>query len=117
MNDLTELLLDLVAQATLLATLIVTATEAVRRRVSALDGWRVLVVAAVIDLVVVALFVPPTSGPAALLFARVAFLAWLVAVGGDAWVNKLFSRAGTQRTVIVSEAIDPAQPVRVKPGG
>lgn len=95
MNNLTELLLNLVAQATLLATLIVTATEAVRRRVSALDGWRVLVVAAVIDVAVVALFVPPTSGPAALLFARVAFLAWLVAVGGDAWISKLVGKVGS----------------------
>lgn len=76
------------------AVLVVVAVEAIRKQVS-FDGWRVLVVAGVVSLAVAALFLPAYSMADLLEALRLAVVAWLLAVGGDAWVSKLAVKSKT----------------------
>jgi len=99
MNDV---LLQILTTAAPLAVLIVTAIAAVQKRVPKLEGWPVLVVAAVLSLVIAALFLPITTVAEAVSAGRVALVSWLFAVGGDAWASKIAGKASTTlvRTVI-----------------
>ena len=83
-------MISLLTQAVAHSIVVVATVEAVRKRVS-FDGWIVLVVAGAVSLALSALFLPAASLPELLEGLRVAVLAWLVAVGGDAWVSKIAS--------------------------
>lgn len=83
-------MISLLTQAIAHSIVVVATVEAVRKRVS-FDGWIVLVVAGAVSLALSALFLPAASLPELLEGLRVAVLAWLVAVGGDAWVTKLLA--------------------------
>jgi hypothetical protein len=83
-------MISLLTQAVAHSIVVVATVEAVRKRVP-FDGWIVLVVAGAVSLALSALFLPAASLPELLEGLRVAVLAWLVAVGGDAWVTKLLA--------------------------
>jgi len=83
-------MIELLTQAIAHSIVVVATVEALRKRVE-FDGWIVLVVAGAVSLLMSALVLPATSLPDLLEGLRVAVLAWLVAVGGDAWVTKLLA--------------------------
>ena len=76
----------------MLAVVVVAVVEAVRKRVS-LDGWPVLAVAAGASLVLATLFADAYSAHDIIEAGRTGVLAWVIAVGGDAWVGKIASKA------------------------
>jgi hypothetical protein len=87
-------MIDLLQVAGVYAIVIITAVEAIRARVPRIDGPWVLALSALVSAAIAALFLPPASGADAIYAARIALLAWLIAVGGDAWTAKLASRFG-----------------------
>lgn len=89
------------------AVVIVAVVEAVRARI-AVDGWRVLVLAGGVAFALAALFAPAYDLASLLEGLRVAVLAWLVAVGGDAWLGKLAAKSQARINTIVSSTIDDA---------
>jgi len=94
-------ILQTVESAAVYAVLVIVTVEAVRKRV-AFDGWRVLLVAAGVSLAIAALFLPAHDLPSVLAQIRIAVAAWLIAVGGDAWVAKIATRG--KQTVITDMA-------------
>ena len=94
------------------AVLVVVAVEAVRKQI-AFDGWRVLAVAAGVSLAVAALFLPAYSMPDLIGALRLALVAWLLAVGGDAWVSKLAVKSKTV-TVLADATFPPQEAVTRK---
>ena len=84
----------LLETAGIYAAIIVAAVEAIRKQVPALDGWRVLLVAAIASLVLSALFMTSATADALLDAARISVLAWVIAVGGNAWVSRLAGKVG-----------------------
>jgi predicted tellurium resistance membrane protein TerC len=81
--------------------MVVATVDAIRSRLPAIDGWRVLALAGAVALVLVFAFAPLQSwadvGPA----LRQAVLAWLGAIGVTATANRTASHASTQRTVVI----------------
>ena len=78
------------------AAVIVTIVEALRSKISSIDGWQVWLIAALISLALSLLFATDTTLPTLLESLRTAVLAWLMSIGGNAWVSKIASRiAGT----------------------
>lgn len=86
------MLTELISQSGVYAIVVVATVEALRKRIE-FDGWKVLVIAAVVAFALSAMFLPATTLPELLNGLRVAFFAWLIAVGGDAWVNKIAKNA------------------------
>ena len=87
-------LLETTTHTAAYSAIIVTAVEAIRARWPSLDGWRVLLVAGVIAIILGLLSVTDLTAPDILQAARVAVLSWVVAVGGNAWVSKIAGRIG-----------------------
>jgi hypothetical protein len=100
-------MIDLIPQAAAYAAVIAAVVEAIRSRV-AVDGWRVLVLAGVVALALAALFLPATDLPSLLSALRVAALAWLLAVGGDAWLSKLATKSQARINTILTSTPDEA---------
>ena len=95
---------DTITHAAAYAALIVAIVEALRGRIASIDGWRVLVVAAGVALALAALFAPAYSLAELLAGLRVAVVAWLLAVGGDAWVAKIVAARASPAAFAASEA-------------
>lgn len=70
------------------SVLVIATVEAIRKRI-AFDGWRVLLVAAGVSLALGAMYMPDAELATLRDALRTSALAWLLAVGGDAWVTKL----------------------------
>lgn len=105
---------DLLEGAGVYAVVIVATVEAIRSRVPSLDGWRVLVVAAGVALLLGALFVPSPTPQAILETARIAALSWVIAVGGNAWVARIAS-ASRLTTVVDTGTWREAPTVKDRP--
>jgi hypothetical protein len=85
-------MIELLESAGVNAIVIAAIVQAIRTQVPSIDGWRVLVVSAIVSIAMGALFLPALTSAAALEAGRVAVLAWLLAVGGDAWAAKIASK-------------------------
>ena len=88
----TDTVISTVESSAIYAVLVVVVVEVIRRRVT-IDGWRVLVVAGCVSLAVAAICLKTTDLPSLVIGLRYAFVAWLLAVGGDAWVSKIATKA------------------------
>jgi hypothetical protein len=107
-------MVELIETAGVYAVVIVALVQAIRARVPSLDGWPVLVVAAVAAIAIVGLFMPTLTSASALEAGRIAVLAWLTAVGGDAWATKIATK-GKLTTVIDTDAWREAPTVKDRP--
>lgn len=96
-----DTILDTVQSAGAYAVLVVVAVEAVRKQI-AFDGWKVLLVAGGCSLAVAMLFLPAYDLQSLIGALRIAITAWLLAVGGDAWVSKLATKSKTVSIVPTS---------------
>jgi len=85
---------QILEQSAVYAAIIVTITEAIRSKFPFLDGWRVLAVAGAAAVVLCVLFMAEPTTASLLDTARVTFLSWVMAVGGNAWASKLAGKAG-----------------------
>jgi len=85
---------QILEQSGIYAAIIVTITEAIRSKFPLLDGWRVLAVAGAAAVVLCVLFMAEPTTASLLDTARVAFLSWVMAVGGNAWMAKLAGKVG-----------------------
>ena len=105
-SELTDNIQTYVAVAAVIAVLIVAAVEAIRKRVAGLDGWKVLIVAGGVSVLVTGLLLRPADVSGVVDAVNVALLAWLIAVGGDAWIAKIATRS-KQVTVLSGSGFDP----------
>ena len=78
-----------------------------RKRVANLDGWPVLAIAGGVSVLVTGLLLRPADVSSAVDAVNVALLAWLIAVGGDAWIAKIATRS--KQVTVLSEAFDPRE--------
>jgi len=99
---------EIIAQAGIHSIIVVATVEAVRKRVD-FDGWSVLVVAACVSLALSALFLPAASLAELLEGLRVSVLAWLIAVGGDAWVAKVSKLLAQRSGFLLEESSTPEE--------
>jgi len=88
-------MLALLETAGTYAIVIVATVEAMRSRIPSLDGWFVLTIAGLISIILSLLFMTEATTPALLDAARIAVLAWIIAVGGDAWTGKVAKKVGS----------------------
>jgi hypothetical protein len=90
-----NIIYETIASAAIYAVITVAIVEALHKRIAALDGWYVLIVAGVAAIVLTLIFAPAYTMPDLLEAGRIALIAWLLAVGGDAWVAKIALKAKT----------------------
>lgn len=88
-----DALTNLISMGAPVAAIVVAIVAAVKARVPALDGWRVLVVAGGIALALVAVLMRPATVAGVWDALGTAIVAWTIAVGGDSWVSRLASKA------------------------
>jgi len=97
-------MIELLEAAGAHAIIVVAAVEAVRARTDRIRGPWVLLLAAGCSLALAALFLTSTAAADVLHAGRVSVLAWLIAVGGDAWVGKLVAPKRTGPSFSATEA-------------
>ena len=90
---LQPLITETLVQAALLATLVATATQAIRRWVPTIDGARTVAVVAALTAAVAYLFLAPATAADWLAAGRVALCACAIALGGDALISKAAVKA------------------------
>jgi hypothetical protein len=123
-SPLTLAILTTIGPALLLGTIVIATVQAIRERwpkrpdgTSRLDGWPVLVVAAIVSLAYCAAFGDLTSVQGAVAAGRIALLAWFAAIGGDAKLRDLATKSSTQLTRTVIASVDPRPEQPTKPEG
>lgn len=84
---------NIIETAGIQAVIVIATVEAIRSRIPSIDGWRVLVVAAVASLILGAIMLTGYGADMILEGVRVSLFAWLIAVGGDAWASKLAGKS------------------------
>lgn len=80
----------------------VTTVEAIKLRIPSIDGWKILILAGVISLILSFLFTQQSDFNTEYVIhsIRVAILTWIIAVGGDGWVSKIASKMSTKTNII-----------------
>ena len=81
-------------QAGIYAVAITAATEALRSKFPAIDGWKTVLTVACIAILICAVSMPTLDRDSAWEAFRTAALAAFLAMGGNAWVVKIAEKAG-----------------------
>ena len=103
-----ETIQEVLTTATMYAIVVVATVEAVRKRIP-FDGWKVLLVSLGVSIAVVALFLQDYTTAGIIDGARVAFVTTLIAVGGDAWAQKLAKLFASKNVFLPPEALSQAE--------
>ena len=90
-------MLDLIENTAIHAAIIVTIVEAIRKRAPAIDGWRVIALAAAAAIILAFIAVDLSTPINLINVAKTALLSWVMAIGGNAWISKLVGKVGTTK--------------------
>ena len=87
-------MVEYLEQAGFHAVVVAAIVEALRSKISWIDGWRVVVAAFVIAMLVCGLSIQQPSFEAVVGCVRMGLLTGFLAVGGNAWVAKIAAKVG-----------------------
>lgn len=85
---------ELASQSAVLAALVVPTVEGIRKRIPAVDGWIVVLLSALISGLLAVLLLRPSGVQGAYDSSTVAVLSLAIAIGGDAWIQKVMGSIG-----------------------
>jgi len=81
-------------QSAIYGAVVAAAVEAIRSRVPAIDGWKVLLIAGLAAILLGALSVEDGTQADLIAAGRLTAMSWIVAIGGNAWIAKIAGKIG-----------------------